>query len=129
MFLFPCEAVIYEKSDTVNLKKNVLSGTAEQAKYEMEVLLEKNNIFDYELSVVMPQGHPVHIIAESAGRSIHGSFEPFIKAEERKAAKQKRLDLAAASRATKIDRAVDGWDTLTDSEKLIRAHNKSKYRN
>ena len=88
------EAVIYKQSDTVNLKKNILAGSPEQAKYEMEVLLEKNNVYDFEISVVMPQGHPVNMIAEDAGRSIHRSFDPFLKAEQRNAARQKKLDLA-----------------------------------
>ena len=129
LFLYPVEAVIYQKSDTINLKKNILSGAPERAKYEMETLLEKNNVFDYEISVVMPQGHPVNMIAEDAGRSIHGTFDPFIKADEKRAERQKRLDIAAASKSAKIDRATDGWDALTDSEKLIRAHNKGMYLN
>lgn len=128
LFLYPVEATIYQKSDTVNLKKNVLAGTPEQARYEMETLLEKNNVFDYEISITMPQGYPVNIISESAGRSIHASFEPFIKAGEIKAAKQKRLDLAAASRSSKIDLASDGLDDLDLNKKLQAAHNAAGYK-
>lgn len=127
LFLFPCEAVIYQKSDTINLKKNVLAGNAEQARYEMEILLQKNNVFDYEISVIMPQGHPVNIISESAGRSIYNTFKPFILAAEKKAAKQKRLDLQAASRSSKIDLARDGINDLDLNKKLQQAHNQSKY--
>lgn len=127
LFLYPCEAVIYEKSDTINLKKNILAGAPEQAKYEMETFLEKNNVFDYEISVVMPQGWPVNMVAESAGKSIYGSFAPFIKEDEKRAAKQKKLDLLSASKSAKIQRAVDGLDDAANAEMLIQAKNKGKY--
>jgi len=128
IFLYPCEAVIYQKSDTVNLKKNVLAGSSEQAKYEMEQLLGKNNIIDFEISVSMPQGHPVNLIAQDAGRSIHGSFDPFIKNEKRKAERQKQLDLKIAARQTKIDRSLDGLDQIEVNKKLQAAHSAANYK-
>ena len=127
LFLYPVEATIYRKSDTINEKRNILTGTPERAKYEMEVFLQKNNVLDYTISVTMPQGHHVDLIGEDAGKNIHGSFDPFIKADEKKAARQKRLDLAAASRASKIDRSLDGLNQADENNKLETMHGKKRH--
>jgi len=124
IFLYPVEAVIYKESDTVNLKKNILAGTPERAKYEMETLLEKNNVFDYEISVTMPQGQPVNMIAEDAGRSIHGSFAPFIKADERKAKRGADRDKILARQAAQMDKRLMGDEKADLQKKLRNYHNK-----
>ncbi len=129
VFTYPCEGAVYTKNDVITVNRNVLAGTKEGAYYEMDVHLKKQGATDYTISVTMPQGHHIDLIAKDAGLSICNSFLPFKKAEEEKAARQKRLDLAAASRATKVDLALDGLNEKDMVQKLQRAHNKGKYIN
>ena len=125
VFTYPCEAIVYTKNDVITVNRNVLAGTKEMAHYEMDDYLKKQGAHDYTISIVMPQGHHIDLIAQDAGLSICNSFLPFKKAEEQKAAKQKRLDLQAASRSTKIDLARDGINNSDLNKKLQQAHNKS----
>ncbi len=120
--------MIFTKNDTLNLKKNVLAGSQEMAKFEMQYFLERNKIRDFEISVSMPAGHVVHLVSEDAGRSIHGSFEPFLKSQREQAEIQKELDLQAASRAVKIDRSLDGIINADNNKKLEAMHGKVKHR-
>ncbi len=125
VFTFPCEATVYTKNDVITVNRNVLAGTKEMAYYEMDNYLKSQNARDYTISITMPQGHHIHLIAQDAGVSITYSFLPSIKSEEARAAKQKRLDLASASRSSKISLARDGLDNADLNRKLQQAHNKS----
>lgn len=125
VFTYPCEATVYAKNDVLTIPRNVLAGSKEMAYYEMDTYLKKQGAYDYTISITMPQGHHIDLIAQDAGVSIYNSFEPFVKAKEKKAAKMKQEDLAAASRTAATERARDGAELADLNKKLQRVHNQS----
>ncbi len=129
IYVFEAEAVVYTKYDSFTWNKRILSGSRESAEYDFKFHLEREKGWhDYTLSIPEQKGRQIDIVTQDAGKDIHSTFDPFIKADDRKAAKQKKIDLAASSRSAKIDLARDGLDNADLNKKLQAAHNAAGYK-
>ena len=128
LFSYATETIIHGKFDDTKLDLNILATNPDEAENFIDDDLRKRGYYDFYTSVIDRGGRIINLITEPAGENIYDSFKPIVKRKRKAAEKQKQLDLMAASRAVKIDRARDGLDHADLNKKLQAAHSAAKYK-
>lgn len=128
LFSYPTETIIYGKLDNTKLNLNIVATNPDEAQNFIDDDLRKRGYYDFYTSVVDRGGRIINGITEPAGENICDSFTPIVKRKRKAAERQNKLDLAAASRAAKIDRGREGLDNEQINKKLQRAHNRAGYK-